>query len=1239
MAIHGRIAWSCLLVLLLLPTVSFALQYASDRLNFQESTSYNHTQTLTNDAYYAILLNVTIPSGFTLAAASSGNANTSSWVAWNVTANATVTYALQSPSQSSSFYGTTYKSDIYVNSQFLDSFIFVMYKDLDIVDFKIEKGHGDSNYFYGNKDGGYPYIGNESTTLFSILRVWNINQKFNSTEKATNAEMTCAFPNENILTKGRVDQLACSGSYCNATFFFDDVTSYWWRSGVLSQQFSRAYGNNYTVNCSNLTYSYTHGRVVTKPTGFSLEARNTDPFNITLTNTTTQYIFRITNNEKYPVTNLQFDFDVGSQKSIQTLQDLQPGQTVQYAVYLKGTGNMTLTADFVPSWEQTSLKPIHYKATRNYGFLVGPGSPSIVDVTQRLIDIQSKLDEIQTASLPFNIYLDSYINRHPEPNMTSVVGFETNQQMVDPVTYLFEIYDPFERIAASTNYTLINISWSNYSTYLSNYSCWETNCTNTSNVNNTPQSPFVIRNMTATKKKTGLYLFTTDLSENYTIFVNYTKYFLNYSLVNTTGLNATNDTINITVNRSTVLNTTFAGNYVVSQNVTSGVWRSQVDAAYNVSSKTMSKQFRVTKGIFDVGIFARNAPTAGSNLQFTIIAKNKGDFSQDVIITYWTEINGQVVGLTSESILAPSVTEEAYERTITIPSSTPLGTYKVYVNLTYDSTLPPATAFAEYVVVAVGTATSQAPSGGQSTTAFNSPTEADLRKIAIIEYPGKITVARGDFLDLIVDVQNTGKKELGKVDLLLNGIPKRWYSVKYAPQSLAINERDKAIVRISIPDDADLQSYPVDIVASSDSVFDSKASTLVITPGVERQVSLEDIAVTDLVRDERGDIFVTLKNKGQTDATLSVSIRPPNNWIIDTFAYDDGLLAGEEKTYRYKIVPDQSGVYSIVVAYTVQGNVETKEIFVKVSDRSFFDPFIPLGSTRDFIVGLFVLGTLGTIAFIVRKHIHRAVTLIPVIALPKQRGKTIGIMSSKGGVGKTVLTANLAAALARRNAKVLAIDGSLTNGNLSLLFGLKNVVVTLHDVLSGKIKIEQTIYKHESGVDVIPTPISLDHERHTNLSKMIGKLKKRYEYILIDIPSGNDDEMELMLKCCDEAILVSEPTVLGVSESKPAVDLAQQLKVPVIGIILDKVGFTNDEVAFDEIEKSTGIGLLGTIPNDANVGVSITNQRLLVTDASASPAAQEIERIAEDIDGEFYERSLDAQKTMQEQKPEMRIEE
>lgn len=126
-------------------------------------------------------------------------------------------------------------------------------------------------------------------------------------------------------------------------------------------------------------------------------------------------------------------------------------------------------------------------------------------------------------------------------------------------------------------------------------------------------------------------------------------------------------------------------------------------------------------------------------------------------------------------------------------------------------------------------------------------------------------------------------------------------------------------------------------------------------------------------------------------------------------------------------------------------------------------------------------------------------------------GRTIAIANQKGGVGKTTTAINLSACLAEEGQKVLVIDID-PQGNTSSGFGIdKNKAKkTIYDVILSEVGIIEAIRKNViDNLDLIPSNVNLAgaeidlidvENREYCLKKAIDKIKKNYNYIILDCP-------------------------------------------------------------------------------------------------------------------------------------------
>lgn len=121
-------------------------------------------------------------------------------------------------------------------------------------------------------------------------------------------------------------------------------------------------------------------------------------------------------------------------------------------------------------------------------------------------------------------------------------------------------------------------------------------------------------------------------------------------------------------------------------------------------------------------------------------------------------------------------------------------------------------------------------------------------------------------------------------------------------------------------------------------------------------------------------------------------------------------------------------------------------------------------------------------------------------------GKTLGITSGKGGVGKSTVSVGLALAFANRGEKVLLVDMDEGLRCLDLMLGVdKTAVFDLADLLSGT-ALEDAVYPSplKEGLYLIPAPQDVGMLDAFELSKLASRLAMEYDTVIFDFPAGID---------------------------------------------------------------------------------------------------------------------------------------
>lgn len=234
--------------------------------------------------------------------------------------------------------------------------------------------------------------------------------------------------------------------------------------------------------------------------------------------------------------------------------------------------------------------------------------------------------------------------------------------------------------------------------------------------------------------------------------------------------------------------------------------------------------------------------------------------------------------------------------------------------------------------------------------------------------------------------------------------------------------------------------------------------------------------------------------------------------------------------------------------------------------------------------------------------------------------KFIGVVSGKGGVGKTTLVANLGAVLCSRfNRNVVVIDCNITTSHLGPYLGMNYCPVTLNDVLKGRADIGEAIYVHESGMMVVPASLSIDNLFGVDISKLKKSVKElfgRAHFVLLDSAPGLVRENSAVLRASDELLFVSSPYTAVVMDVIRCRKDADESAAKHLGVVLNMVHGERHEMGREEVEHLTGLPVLASIPFDRNVLRCLSLGTPVVTYEPNSPASREITRLAAHICGE-----------------------
>ncbi len=224
--------------------------------------------------------------------------------------------------------------------------------------------------------------------------------------------------------------------------------------------------------------------------------------------------------------------------------------------------------------------------------------------------------------------------------------------------------------------------------------------------------------------------------------------------------------------------------------------------------------------------------------------------------------------------------------------------------------------------------------------------------------------------------------------------------------------------------------------------------------------------------------------------------------------------------------------------------------------------------------------------------------------------RIIGILSGKGGVGKSTIAINLCAIAAESRSMTLLVDTDINNPCVGLHLGMWHNALGLQDILNKKAKLEEAIAIHPTtGIRLVPA--SLEYGKATKLDNLKQVLNAcDYETVILDCPPGTNEVTEQIIQACTEVAVVVTPDVPSVTSGTKLVEIAREYKIKVAGIIVNRAGNRPYEMHPKEIETITESRILSIIPEDGAVPESIAAKIPLVIYRPNGPASRAIGELA-----------------------------
>lgn len=320
---------------------------------------------------------------------------------------------------------------------------------------------------------------------------------------------------------------------------------------------------------------------------------------------------------------------------------------------------------------------------------------------------------------------------------------------------------------------------------------------------------------------------------------------------------------------------------------------------------------------------------------------------------------------------------------------------------------------------------------------------------------------------------------------------------------------------------------------------------------------------------ENGEEAIFISNESKPDIIL-MDINMP---------VMDGIRATEEITAN---LPD-----SAVIITSVQGESEYLKKAMSAGARDFLSkPF----SNEELI---------STILRTYDRELKRKEQVSGPKTKEEIRSKVITVFSTKGGVGKTTIAANLAVAISRlTKSRVALVDLDLQFGDIAIMLNV-SVKNTISDLIKEINQLDEELMDeylvtHFSGVRVLPAPIKPEYAEYitsAHVEKIIKTLKESYHYIVIDSSASFHETVLASLDMSDRILLVSTLDLPTIKNIKSGIDVMESLhyQSEKVSVILNKAS-EQFGIKYRDFEATLKRDIWAYVPEDSQTVITSANK-------------------------------------------------
>ncbi|MBR5111106.1 MAG: P-loop NTPase [Clostridia bacterium] len=173
-------------------------------------------------------------------------------------------------------------------------------------------------------------------------------------------------------------------------------------------------------------------------------------------------------------------------------------------------------------------------------------------------------------------------------------------------------------------------------------------------------------------------------------------------------------------------------------------------------------------------------------------------------------------------------------------------------------------------------------------------------------------------------------------------------------------------------------------------------------------------------------------------------------------------------------------------------------------------------------------------------------------------GRIFSVMSGKGGVGKSTLSAALAEYYARMGKRVVLMDGDIGQRCADLMLNLQDrVVYDLGDVAENNCELDQALLAHPRlpALSLLAAPqlLTVSDVKRKEMDKIITALSENSDILVLDAPAGIGKGLKNLLGSTAEPVIVATPDDVSIRDAERVNAMLRNLEEPSASLVLNRV--------------------------------------------------------------------------------------